>query len=111
MRCNNCSAELHVGILVCSVCGTPVSIDQRGVDYNNPVASDFLAPTPQVQEEAQKEQKPTIRIIKEKKSYKLPTQLEGNNRIKATLINFATFVVIIGAVIVIFIILYNTLFK
>lgn len=112
MRCNNCGAELHIGAPVCTVCGTSVTLEQQRIDHTNPASVDFLPQSNIQKEPSLGEITPQTRVhvIKTKKNYKLTKPLEGNNRIVATAINFATFAAILAVIIIIIVVLYNALF-
>ncbi len=116
MQCRNCGATIHEGDTFCRTCGFTVETSSvPDVDSKNVAMNDFIAPS-------KKEQVPTTvhydetitKVVEPKVSApdnKVFIKKDGNDRIKATILNFLGLAVLIIIVIIIGIILYKSVFQ
>lgn len=128
MQCRSCGATIHEGDTFCRTCAMPVNMNPNAVieDITNPATDDFIASnnipnnnytTPQQNTPLYNEQYSGGRITESKIGYKDSNEnkkyvkRDGNDRLKATISNFISLVIILAIVIVIGYFIYEYVFK
>jgi len=120
MHCKNCGASIREGEDFCRVCATPVNMNTTSVieEVSNPATTDFIQTNPMLQQQVQFQ--PQTQPIgnftdppaepSSKINNKDAIPRDGNDRLKATLFNFATFAIIVIIAIIALFFLYNHFF-
>ncbi len=116
MQCRNCGATIHEGEAFCRTCGTTVTDqtvfknDSANVAMNGFVSQQQIpnsTPSISYEETIVKTVEPKVSAEDNKKFVKR----DGNDRAKATLMNFISLAALIILLVILAIFLYNTVFQ
>ena len=121
-RCKNCGATIHDGDTFCRTCATPVE-EMHFTDSSNVATNDFITPSsvekPQPTKIIYKKEGQSFSdMLKDKiglpdaspKDNKQYVERDGNDRTRATLINFLVLAALVIGLIILFLFVKNTVF-
>ena len=121
MQCKNCGGVIHEGDSFCRTCAVPIDINiNTGLeDIQNPATNAFVRQdiTMPVQQEPvykdsnfQTVEAPQQTVVDEEINKNF-IKRDGNDRVKATVTNVLSLVILVIIIIVIGFLLYNNVFK